>query len=174
MSGLQTNAATVGLFVPGNVRAASLNATSLNGVVLSAGFGTVVSDALSNSAFVVAVPGMTATGKAIAYVSGLDTTANIFVESSVAGAGGEFLGTGAVKVGDYVMSKVGFPVMAAILGPRDMKVLKRYIANSESIHANTLIQDMEGRATLENIVDMSHHVVAKMRKLGELHVPTNG
>jgi hypothetical protein len=104
MSGLQTNAATVGLFVPGNVRAASLNATSLNGVVLSAGFGTVVSDALSNSAFVVAVPGMTATGKAIAWVSGTDTTPNIFVESCVAGVGGVSIILNALPTGDGEVS----------------------------------------------------------------------
>ena len=80
MSGLQTNAATVGLFVPGDVRCGSLNG--------QAGFGTVITATMSNSAFVVAVPGMTATGKAIAWVSKLDTAPNLLVESCVAAVNG--------------------------------------------------------------------------------------
>jgi len=94
MSGLQTNAATVGLFVPGDVRCASFNGKG--------GFGVVVSDVLdAATSTAVAVPGMTVTGTALAVLTAADANpiaiqavvclanqVNVVLDGAAAGGGG--------------------------------------------------------------------------------------
>jgi hypothetical protein len=83
MSALQTQAATVGLSVPGDVRCASLN-----GVALGAGFGSTFSAqvaAATNQNG--AVPGMTATGKGLAIITGAADGNPIAVQATICGVG---------------------------------------------------------------------------------------
>lgn len=73
-------------------------------------------------------------------------------------AAGEAAGTGVAKAGGWVLSKTALPVLAAVLGPRKLSVLKEYAKDSEEIEANKLIQDYEGNPTLQNIVSESQGV----------------
>jgi hypothetical protein len=81
MSAIETSAATLGLRVPGDVSCASLN-----GATLGAGFGSTFSAQVAAATNQnVAVPGMTATGKALAIITGAADANPIAVQATICG-----------------------------------------------------------------------------------------